>query len=250
MRRVTTAVRRRVLRATRGDTGLTLIEMVVAMAVGTIVIIASFTLHISSLRAASGTGTRLNQINEGRVAVEAMSRSLRTAILPRQLGAECVSGSVGCLEAAFMRGESGSVRFYANINNVPDVTGVRNTNGPSRVEYSVTDGTLRESIQRPELHAPGDTSYTYCDATSPTCTVSTRVLATGVQSAPALFTYYDRSGAVLPTPLGAAMLQNVDSIDIQVRVSQPGHPSVAPTTYVTRVSLPNAASVVNNETRL
>jgi hypothetical protein len=79
--------------------------------------------------------------------------------------------------------------------------------------------------------------------------VRTRTLARGVQTSGPIFTYYDAVPAKITTvTLTATDLAKVDSIEISVTVKKPGTVSVRPTTFVQRVALPNADSVVRIET--
>ena len=69
------------------------------------------------------------------------------------------------------------------------------------------------------------------------------MLARDVQPG-ALFTYYDRSGAVIAPPLQSATskLKAVDSIDVVLRVQPSSGPT--PATVTARVTLPNADSLI------
>ncbi len=132
--------------------------------------------------------SRLDQTQQAKTAVDAMSKSLRTAVLPALLGCQT------CDSTAFIQGTSNSVSFYANMNNDS------NAIGPSRVSYTVNaNGDLVETIQPPNAHAANDFSYTYCTP-GPGCAVLTRVLARRVPTSLAIFTYYDANGTVVTPP--------------------------------------------------
>jgi prepilin-type N-terminal cleavage/methylation domain-containing protein len=231
------------------DTGLTLAELSVTMLILGILTTAVMVLVNGSERLAVQNTTRVDQINTGRTAVEAMSKSLRTAVLPSQVGATCPDGApetdprcvLAASEAAFLQGTATSVQFYGNLDNV------NNTIGPSRVTYTVTGGTLVETIQAPDAHAPDSFAYRYCDP-GPSCPVRTRTLATGVLTASPIFTYYDASGArINRTTLTATDLEKVDAVDIVVTVKTASAVGAPPTTFVQRVALPNADSVFRND---
>jgi type II secretory pathway pseudopilin PulG len=212
-----------------------LLSGVLAMAQGTLILIQ---------RQVTGDADRLDQSQRTKVAVESLTRNLRTAILPKQLSATCG----GCDIAAFIRGDERSVEFYANVDNdqgtvVLDAGG-RTTQGPRRVTYRVTAaGALEETVQRPLPHFPTDFDFQYCNPTVTGCSVQRRVLARGVSTAVPLFTYYANNGTTIPYPLESAesRLKAVDSIDLVLTV-QAGQ-RAASTTVTTRVTLPNADSL-------
>lgn len=231
------------------DDGLTLVELSVTMLILGILTTAVMVLVNGTQRLTVQNNTRVDQINASRVAVEAISKSLRTAVLPSQVGATCPDGVpetdprcvLAASQAAFLQGTGTSVQFYGNLNNV------NNTVGPSRVTYSVSGGNLVETIQPPDAHAADSFAYRYCDP-GPSCAVRTRTLATGVQTGSPIFTYYDASGTrINRATLTAADLEKVDAVDIVVTVKAASTVGAPATTFVQRVSLPNADSVFRND---
>ncbi|CAB4798245.1 MAG: hypothetical protein F2740_02360 [Actinobacteria bacterium] len=216
----------------RSDEGVTLIEMVVVIAILSGVLAMVVTVIIAAQKNVNGNSARLDQIQQGKVAMESMSKTLRTAVRPSQLNATCT----GCDQAAFLQGNARSVQFYANINNPANIL------GPSRVSYTVDNsGVLTETLQAPNAHAATDYNYQYCTP-GPGCTVTSRVLARGVSLNQNMFTYYDASNNTFTTlPLASADLPRVDSIDIIVKISSSAQ--VSATTFTQRVTLPNADAV-------
>ncbi len=216
----------------RSDEGVTLIEMVVVIAILSGVLAMVMTVIIAAQKNVNGNSARLDQIQQGKVAMESMSKTLRTAVRPSQLNATCI----GCDQAAFLQGNARSVQFYANINNPANIV------GPSRVSYTVSNsGVLTETLQAPNVHSATDYNYQYCTP-GPGCTVTSRVLARGVSLSKTMFTYYDASNNTFSTlPLASTDLPRVDSIDIIVNVSSSAQ--VSSTTFTQRVTLPNADAV-------
>ena len=216
----------------RSDEGVTLIEMVVVIAILSGVLAMVMTVIIAAQKNVNGNSARLDQIQQGKVAMESMSKTLRTAVRPSQLNATCT----GCDQAAFLQGNARSVQFYANINNPANIL------GPSRVSYTVDNsGVLTETLQAPNAHSATDYNYQYCTP-GPGCTVTSRVLARGVSLNQNMFTYYDASNNTFTTlPLASADLPRVDSIDIIVKISSSAQ--VSATTFTQRVTLPNADAV-------
>ncbi len=215
--------------------GYTLVELVMVIFVLGIVLAGVQTTLIFTQRTVGQNSMRLDQSAQSKTAMDSMSRILRTAVLPSQLNAV---GAVGGA-AAFIQGTATSVQFYANLNNDA------NTVGPSRVTYTVTNGVLTETIQRPDNHAVGDYNYQYCNPVLPTCTTDvTRVLARNVQTTNPLFTYYAKNGSKFTDPtLTAAELASVDSIDVLITVLAAPNQTIHGSTLTMRVTLPNADSV-------
>jgi hypothetical protein len=182
---------------------------------------------------------RLDQAQQARIGIEAMSKVLRTAVLPSKLLASCL----GCDLSAFLKGTSSSVSFYANVNNP------NNTIGPSKARYVVDPadpkGKLVETLQTPDAHAALDTNYLYCDDTLPSCkTDRSRVIAYGVTGLSTMFTYYKDDGSVLTPPLDSTQLTQVDSVDIVLTIKRTS--TTRGTTLTQRVALPNADNVVDD----
>jgi hypothetical protein len=221
------------------DAGLTLVELSVAMLLTGLLITSCLALYTSALRTASGTQSRLEEISDGRIAMAAVSRSLRTAILPNQLFDTASTDT-----AAFIEATPWSVRFFANIDNPG------NTVGPSKVTYTIQGDRLIETIQPPNPRAAGETVFTYCDPADASCPVRTRTLAWNVQQ-PAgqpLFTYFDQLGNAFSatTPLTQADMERVDAVDLRLTLFT-GRSGGDGTTYVTRVSLPNRDAVSTDD---
>jgi hypothetical protein len=231
--------------AVRGDAGVTLAEMSVTMLVLGMLIAALGAMVISGERITSGVKERLDQSNASTIAMQRMSRNLRTAVLQSQLTTACIISA--CTDSAFLVGSPTQVSFYADVDNP------KNTVGPSRVTYTVTAGSLVETVQKPDSPVPDATGYHYCNIGDAGCTVRTTTLATGVQTGTPVFAYYTAAAPTTAMTMGsggvlsAAQLKTVDSIDITLQVLMPGGATVAGATMVQRVALPNADSVVRTD---
>lgn len=220
----------RALRRDRSDEGTTMAEMLtVVVILGVVLAIVQGTVILAQKTTNSVTNRKVTS-NEAKVAIDAMSRNLRTAVLPQLVaGASCPT----CATVAFVQGTATSVQFYANNNDDPLRL------GPSKVTYTLTNGVLTERQQKPDPHAADTFVYTYCTPNTTTCVVPDRVLARGITTTK-LFTYYDRSGAELTgTSLNATQLAKVDSMDVVV----PAVTGATTSTLIQRVTLPNADSL-------
>ena len=222
----------------RPDSGTSIVEIAVSMMVFSILLIACGTLYITSIRSVGSTNARLVETQDAKIAISAMSRSLRTAILPSQL-----YDTSSSTEAAFILATPNLIQFYANIDNP------NNTIGPTKVTYKVAGGVLTQTAQKPLPRVGTSKAFIYCDPNLPTCATSTKVLARGVVTSGApLFRYYDALGVQLTgATLTAAQLEVVDAVDVSVTVSQQKTRFSDGTTYVLRIALPNHDAVVRAE---
>ncbi len=229
------------LRPAGPDDGFTLAEMLTVTSLMGIVFAIAFTAMIQAQTTVRGNADRLDQTQQAGLAMDAVSRTLRTAVLPSQIGGGSATTS------AFVKGEWNKVSFFANVNNEDDLS------GPSKATYELKTnaGTgvveLWESLQPSSGKDASTGEFTYCTPGAAGCKVYTRVLARHVVASPArpLFTYYsvtDTDG--LPLPLDSTTLPTVNSMDVTVSI-RAGKDVVA-STVVTRVSLPNANAKYNN----
>jgi prepilin-type N-terminal cleavage/methylation domain-containing protein len=215
------------------DSGLSLMELLVAMALSSIVLATCATLFLGSLKTTTGTQGRLEEVNDGRVAISAMGKAMRTAILPSQL-----FDSTSTVEAAFIEATPTSIRFYGNLNNADNLV------GPSKITFEVIGGQLRQTVQKPLAFDPANPKFIYC-VPGPGCVLGYTVLARGVllTGAP-IFRYYDALGNTLAgATLTADQLEIVDSVDISVTVAKAGVGGNG-STFVLRVALPNHDAVM------
>jgi prepilin-type N-terminal cleavage/methylation domain-containing protein len=232
------AARTRRLARSGKDGGFTLAEMLCAMLVLGMLMTAVSALFIADMKSTETTNSRVSQANEGRVAMESMSRILRTAVLPSSLASCSSCGAT----AAFIQGTAFKVSFYADINND------NNSTGPSQVVFKVdANGTLIQTVQ-PADPGSGATGYTWtsCTLGAPGCSLRQTVLATGVvTSGPNLFTYYSfGSQTPITGVLTAQQLANVDAVDIVLSTTSSGAAGKAPVTFVQRIALPNVDTVI------
>jgi prepilin-type N-terminal cleavage/methylation domain-containing protein len=224
------------LQADERDAGMTLTELLIVMMVFSILLTACVAIYAGSLRSSTSTQARLEEVNDGRIAVSAMGRSLRTAILPSQL-----PDTTSTDTAAFIEATPFSIRFFANIDNSG------NNVGASKVTYSVTGGVLTETVQAPDARPPGVTALTYCTP-GPGCPVKTRILARGVVvTGDPIFRYYDELGIQLAgASLTQSQMEDVDSMDIAL-TNKKSRSTGDGSTYVLRVALPNHDAIIRSE---
>jgi hypothetical protein len=230
-------------RLRRDDRGVTLAELTVTMLVLSLFVTCVIMMVTASQKVSLGVKERLDQSNTMTIAMERISRNLRTAVLQSQLTTVCTLSV--CTDAAFLQGTPTSVQFYADVDNP------KNSIGPSKVSYSVVGGVLTETVQKPDSPNPDASGYHYCTSGA-TCVIRTTVIATGVSTAQNVFTYYNATDPVNAMTLTAGalsteQLKTVDSIDVQLKVQVAGGANVGAASAVQRVALPNHDSVVRTD---
>lgn len=219
------------------DAGFTIAEMVMAMGLFVLLVGIVGSTAVLALRTTDGLGVRLDNANQSQQGIAAVSKVLRTAVLPDQLDDLTCTG---CADTAIVQANTTRVTFYANLNNTGQ--------GPSLVTLQVAQdpdrpgAALLQEVLQPPI-ALADNRYTYCAIGSAGCQVVTRVLARGLAwPATAVFSYYDFSGSAIAGPtLASADLPRVSSLDVLLTSQTRPSPGAFPaTTLVQRVRLPNA----------
>ncbi len=217
------------------DRGFTLVELMTSMTV-TMLVLGIVTVGLITAQRLMGSNSeRLDGVGQAKVAMEAMTKTMRTAVEPRLLGDPCDT----CL--AFIEGDETRMTFKAALSTMRPPTGNETTRyGPARVTYRLVGRELQETYQLPEPHLPTQ-AYSYCTVGAVACDAKVRTLARDLNPGQ-IFTYYDSSSTPLPLPLenSTERLASVDSIDI-VLTTQASR-AVEASTIVSRVSLVNAGS--------
>lgn len=237
----------------RSDRGSTITETVVVMMILGIVVAATAALTIGVSRTTGQTMARQDQVDAARVSVERLAKTTRTAVKPSQLSSDCRDSCANL--NAFMQGTALSMQFYGNLDNVDGDLGA------SRISYAVATsgpdaGVLVEKVQRPDVARPADGVFTYCPAESAGASaqcrsrLTVRRVATGVQTTRALFRYYAEDGTRL-TPsaagLSTADLARLMAVEVVLTVQSDSSTDPQPTTYIQRITLPNAQAVLQQQ---
>jgi prepilin-type N-terminal cleavage/methylation domain-containing protein len=203
----------RAFRRAADERGLTLIELVMAAALLSLVLAAAAAALASYQRTAAGSDIRLENLTEAQAIMDVVSRDIRTATRP----------AAG--ESPFLVANANEVRFYANLHT---------TTGPKLVRLYVDSGTGR--VIEEAIEPTGAPPYSYTSA--PTVRVVGRHFA-NPPSQP-LLTYLDEAGNVLgPTPLDADQRLLINAVRIDLSIRKSNNLSVKATTVRTTVRLPN-----------
>lgn len=193
-----------------GQTGVTMVEMAVVVALLGLVLTMAMQGLISYQRATASADTRQQNLEQARAVMAVLSKDLRTA-----------------------------TEFTAMTATDVTFTGLLNTGAtapPNQLRLWVdSGGVLREAVTPPDN--PNASPLTY------TGTPATRIVGRGLVSTSSLFSFRDSADSVTTT------LTAVVSVVITVSVDLPSRSGaeVPPTVLTSRVFLPNVAAAASEE---
>lgn len=212
----------RIVHRLRGESGLTLPEMmIVVLLLG---VVMAFALQSVATFQTSATGgiRRLENLDEGRLLMQVVTKDVRTAV------------RLDTTTAPFITADDNEVLFYANLNLT--------TACPKKVRiYVDANDQLVESIYEPTGGTPPScTSY----PATPTRNRFVGRYVANTSSEPIFTYFYDNAGtptafstSVTPLSTGDALL--VMSVQVQLSIRKDTSLSVDRTTIVNTVRLPN-----------
>ncbi|HEY3723177.1 MAG TPA: prepilin-type N-terminal cleavage/methylation domain-containing protein [Acidimicrobiia bacterium] len=211
------------IRRARGARGQTLFEVVVVVALLSLVMTMVYKGIDSATNAITGTEKRLANLDEARVLMAVTTKDLRTAT-------RLQPGT-----SPFVLADSREVVFYANLNNDGSGSTVV-ANGPRKVRiYVDASSQLIEQVTKPDA-ASVPPAYTYNGAA--TNRFVGRFIANTASNP--IFRYFDSNGNELtPEPLSATARLGVDSVQIMLSIRKSTTLKVANTTLLNTVRLPN-----------
>ncbi len=211
-------------RRTRGERGQTLFEVIIVVALLGVVLTMVYEGIDSATKAIGGTEKRLANLDEARVLMAVTTKDVRTAT-------RLQAGT-----APFVLANPREVIFYANLNN-NGASGSVVDNGPRQVRIYVDAGSeLIEQVTKPDATsvAPRRTRTT---APRPT---GTSGASSRTRPSQPIFRYFDSNGAELTAmPLSATDRLAVDSVEITLSIKGTTTFTLATTTLVNTVRLPN-----------
>ena len=210
---------RRALRPFIADErGLTLVELMMASALLSLVLAASAAALASYQRTAASSDVRLENLGEAEAIMDVVTRDIRTATRP----------AAG--ESPFVYAGANEVRFYANL---------RTTTGAKYVRLYVDSATGRVIEEATE--PTGSPPYSY-PASYPSSGAVVRVVGRHFanDAAQPLLTYVDDEGNVLSgNPLSSDQRLQIDAVRVDLSIRKSTSLSVRATTVRTMVRLPN-----------
>lgn len=205
----------------RDESGITLVELMVTIGLLSIVLGVVTQGFLSVMNATTGGALRLENLGEARLLMDNMTKDLRTAV------------RLGSTSSPFLLADDREVTFYGNLN--------LSTSCPKKIHlYVDSQSRLIEEVTEPDSGGtPPSCAYT---GTSKKRFVGRYVA--NPTSVP-IFTYYYDNGTTdvaftaAQTPLSAADLLPVNGVGIHLSVRKPTNYSVADTTLINKVRLPN-----------
>lgn len=224
----------------KDDSGFGLPELLVSMAVFGIVVAAVSAVFVNTIDSVRFVSTKTATTADVRIAMEAMTRSIRVAITPK--------GEA----AAIVEAESDRIVFYSSLNRGSGQTAAR----PTRMtyEYDPTTGCLEEIQVVATDRVPADSTrpFEWTGAGTTKCLIET--------NAPPQLEYYDDGRImdddvspavpVMPLALSSGILpagdfEGVVSIQMSLNVQDPDVGDVNGTLAVDRVTLANVQAALN-----
>jgi len=222
---------------------MTMVEILVVMVIFSLITAMVTNWVMVAFRQTAATRIRISDIDQARIGMDALTKTLRTAVEPSQLQGVCASCTgPASTSTALTTATATSVQLFANFGA---------SQGPNLVTFTVANApsrgmaTLTETSQAPDAGSAPNYTYTPCTVGASGCAITQRVLVSGmVWPLPgAAFGYYDTSGAALlpgSSGLSAQQLISVTTIDVTLPVRTPNSLGAGTTTVTSRVSLPNS----------
>jgi Tfp pilus assembly protein PilW len=202
-------------RRRRNSAGTSLVEVMVTVALMAMVMATVFGEFDSSQTAVMNTGTRLQNLDEARVLMAAVSKDVRTAV-------RLQAGT-----SPFTIADKNTATFYANLDT---------TAAPQLVHIYV-DATS-ELVEQVTPADVGSVAPNYTYTGTPHVRFVGRYVANNTNSP--IFTYLDDTDTPLTNyPLNSTDLLAVHSVRITLEVRKSTFASIDPTTLVNQVRLPN-----------
>ncbi len=208
-------------RARRDESGVTLVELIVVLALMSIISLMVYDFLIESTQVAARASNSTQAENNGRLALRTVSEDLRSAeqIQPLSSATACPSGTV------FPAGFANCITFLVPHETSAGATTTTIAPGAtpiacpfSKITYGLRAGAVRED------------RTDYSASCAPMAVFTGRIVLTGVDntSSQPLFTYYDTFGNLLSPTSTAADYSSAGSLAVQVQVNyQTGAPDIS-----------------------
>jgi hypothetical protein len=210
--------------ARTGDGGVTLVELAVASAIGSLLLAVVATLVTGALHSIDVLTVRSGTVGDARIALESMSRNIRVAVQPPGAAAPIVSASATELSFWALLAHDGS------STDAPPA--------PTFVTYRYDGHCLTQSF----TPAPSGT----VTVTTPAVTAPAGCLLRTTR--PPIFGYYaagDSTATASPLPvnpqLAPADLLRVGTVRVRIEVQDPKRADVAPLPVIVQVALENVS---------
>lgn len=204
------------------DDGFTLVELLVTISILSVVMALMTGSAIFLQRSVNETDQRFDDLGQTRIAMDATSKWLRSAITVDRTGTTTEDTQ------PFLQASRSVADLMANV-------GIGAGAAPRRIRLDIVNGDeLREQIWTGSVNGSGEWQQG--------ALASSRIIARGLTGT-WLFTWFDADGAEL-TPAGAANLSTADReavrrVGVDIAVQQAPNVDVPPSQLTNRVTLPN-----------
>lgn len=226
------------------DRGFTLIETMVATALLSVVLGLATSAFIEFLKEGSATTSRIADVDQVRTAMDAMSRTIRTAVAPELLLTDCSDPDttlpVGTCDSAFVSAAGTEIVFFANIGDEQ----VDASPEPTRVTYRIAtiDGVASLQEVRQKITARSANGYTFDPCLD--AAACTRTLVDGLRPDAAgapVFGYFDLDNVTPLTVAGSVPTAGLTRIaNVTVRLPVGSNDDTAASDVTSRILLPNS----------
>jgi prepilin-type N-terminal cleavage/methylation domain-containing protein len=195
----------RLLDRLRSERGFTLVEMMVAAAVGSIVMIAIFMLLDTSVKQSGTVNARVDSTQRGRTAMETITRELRSQV--------CYTPDTNPA-VSLLAAQPYSITFYAFHGNTTFAPDKRT------IAWDTNTNTIKETI------APASGA-----GTTRTLTLLTNVTPLSTPANTPIFEYHQTDGTLLSsTPLSTADMAKTSIIRIRFQTAPGTRATTSPST--------------------
>jgi prepilin-type N-terminal cleavage/methylation domain-containing protein len=207
----------RVSNSLRSEDGFTLVELLVGMIVGTVVLIASFTVLDGTVQLTTKVNSRVDAIQRGRSAMDIMVRDLRSQVCVGRLTNAATGATT--TDDALVSGSNNAVEFYTDLGDGA-------TTRPPSKRTLTFDPTAKTIVEQVFVPTGNRGAYVFPATATSTRTLITDVVQDGTTPVFQFFAY-DTATPPAPTvalasPLTATAIQRTVKIGISFRALRAG----------------------------
>jgi type II secretory pathway pseudopilin PulG len=201
----------------RSEAGFTLVELLVGMIVGTVVLIASFTVLDGAVGLTSKVNSRVDAVQRGRSAMDLMVRDLRSQVCVGRL-TNATTGAT-TTDDSIIAGSDTSVDFYSDL-------GDGSTGRPPSRRTLTFDPTAKTIVERVYVPTGSRGAYVFPAAPTMTRTLISDVVQDGTTPVFRFYAYDTANprtpSVALPSPLSTADEQRTVKLTITFRALRTG----------------------------
>jgi prepilin-type N-terminal cleavage/methylation domain-containing protein len=194
----------------RGEQGMTIVEMLIAITIMSLISLAGFALIDFTMRRSGEISGRVDADQRGRVAMDAITRQLRSQVCQP-------SGTPPMYSRAGNTTDDNDATFFVDLTDGSDATKPAELHTLAYVPYASapTKGSIVERDYSGTLNSNPAIDPSY--GTTPYATRTLLADVAPVDGKTPIFSYYDFSGNKLATPVTGAPLGSIARIQVAYR---------------------------------